>query len=411
MRARSQTKTLTVKMFDAGTQPVYPDATDIPGCDRLYWREGTTWEENVASPRIAEQNFEMWDTLDLGSVSMDPWPETLPPVAWADFSSSNRAYGSDGVRPELYHNDPFTDPAAADWPLCPAGAGRLELNPEPTADPEEGRVTTTLDYLEIQAVQGPQWYRLETDNEHLGTRLKKPLLMVWARLTGPSYRLVMPDNSIYTPFDLRHGLDWYFLVDEHRARIPDELAEGLLDLANRGHYTLYLRPRRWRYVATVVAHFMYISFAWQFLAQEYFIRSHYDRPPFYPYRHNVITSSMSAPLTNYFGHARSYDLGIAWQWEHSYNATLLAREILNAQWKELCFAKLFVGNEDADITLWRQQPRRGEVVAGLGRLDTVTGDEHIAWIVQRVDLPSTTYQDQVLGQYLVPFRVDPDAPY
>jgi hypothetical protein len=245
--------------------------------------------------------------------------------------------------------------------------------------------------------------RLDTGNETGGTLLREPLELAFDRLRGASYHLELPDQSLFTPFDMRYP-ERYLVVDGNGRPLPDDQAEQVMSLRNGGRYRLHLRPRRWRYAATVWAYYVYIS-AFEYVpASEIFFRAHFDRPPFHPYRHNLIETTKTTPLTGWFGTPLSQDIGISYQWETSRSAEGLRTEIIEGQFYTLCLSKIFVFATDAEVTVYRYPPRQNDIVLGIERVDQATGASQIWWVVARWE-QFDEYPVTVLGQYLVPFDV------
>jgi hypothetical protein len=378
--------------YDAGTVVTHDDANEPPGMDRVYWREADL-EENIGENKAEQINRAM---MDPEPVELRPWPELFPAHAWIDWTDRYQADGDEGLRLEVHSVDSLGGRAHP----TPAGVARFTTDPQPLVEPTEERIQRAATWQEVQGLYGPDWLRLDTKNETGGTRLKAPLALNFGRLRGTGFRLVLPDNSLFAPFDLTHP-ERYHVTDEDGRHLA---GDHWLDLAPRGHYNLYFRPRRWRYVAVVIAHYWIVSGFESFPADEVFTRSHYDRPPFYPYRHNYPQSAASTSYQNYFGFPRSYDQGITEQWNMSRNAGALRLEIMEGQIYTLCWAKIFIGNEDADVALYRIAPRAADVVLGIGRVDPATGSESRVWVHQLEDA-AAWYPDKLLGQYLVPFAV------
>ena len=379
-------------LYDAGTIATRVPYRDVPGMDELYYREGDL-EENIGENKSAVISAIM---RDADRIDLEPWPAPFPNHAWVDFTSRYEADGNTGLRLELYS----VDSLAGNSHPAPAGEARFTRTPQSLLDPGSGRIQRTLEWREVQERGGPDWRRLDTKNEAGGTRLKAPLALNFGRLRGPGFRLALPDNSLFTPFDFRYP-ERYIVTDDAGQVLT---GDHWLDLARRGHYRLYLRPRRWRYIAVVLVHYWHVSLFESFVAQEYFIRSHYDRPPFYEYRHDINTTAGIGGLYNYFGEPRSYDNGIDHQWNHSRNAAALRSEIIEGQIWSMCYAKIFAGNEPADMSVYRIAPRKGDTILGIGRVDQVTGSEERIWVHQAVE-GSEWYPDTILGQFLIPFFV------
>lgn len=397
---------ISAKILDAGTSPIknpvllgpFP-----PGMDGLVYREIDFEEDNV-DPRPAEINDAMRAVED---VSIRPWPEELPGQSWIDKTRRYETDGDDGFRLNLYRHDRTSGTYAP----VPAGEITLELNEPRETNEQAARITRELTWEEIQnrATTPADWLRLNVENrKSTGTDLENPLSIQWRGLRGTEYRLEMPDQSLFAPFDFRYPERYQGMTDDGVLLDPNETA-GRLSLFAGGRYRLYFRPRKWRYVATVIAHYLLISAFELVPFSEVFTRANTQRPPFYPIRHDLIHTSKIKTIPNFYGDLRSWDAGINWQWEHTRSAAAIAHEIIDSQYWTKLLVKLFVGNEDADVTITRYPPDPDDIVFGIGRIDTATGRESRTWIVQRAELVDQ-YPRIVLGQYLVPFAVTPEPP-
>ncbi len=388
---------ITVLPYDAGTLPVRA-VSHVPGCDLGYYREAD-FEEGQTEDRHEAQNAAMRVVTPW---PMRPWLEPMPGKMWVDVDRRHQAEGDEGLRFNLYHRDSLDDA----FSLVPAGAGRLKLAPQPELEPTDAAVTSELGRSEVTQ-RSTEWdelvCRLDTLNESGGTALREPLLLVWDGLCGPAYRLELADNTLFAPFDLRRGLEGYLGVDAAGVPLLDEAAQAWLDLTVRGRYALYLRPRRWRWVVTVLAHFFTVSAFESYPNDELFIRTYFDRPPVYPWRHDVVHTSQVTDLEDFWGNRRSYDQGVEWSFDHSREAASLRSEIVGQQYTMgACFAYILLGCEAPVITLWRHPPRVGEIVLGLGRLDLATGAEDSrVWFVQRA-VAQVLYPPTIIGEYLAP---------
>ena len=392
---------ISAKILDAGTTPVIDPLDTTPGMTAFYWNEAD-FETDFMADRQEEINAIV---RDAGPLEVEPWPVPLTRHAPIDDTERYEATGDEGLILELYRVDHLRD----ETPPAPAGEVRLDLDSEPATDPNASRITREKTWREIQAgAENPtEWLRLDSKNVTGGTRLKDPVSVQFRGLVGQEFRLVVPDQMIFAPFDLRYP-ERYYVRDDDGRRLDDERGLHEMSLQNGGDYTLYLRPRRWRYVATVIAHYLLISPFEVVPMDEFFIRAHFHRPPYYPYRHNIIESSANPTVPNYYGDLRSYDEGVNWQWEHSRAAGYLAQEIIDAQFYTLCLVKIFIGNEDADVTISQYPPEANDVVLGIGRRDRSTGREVRRWVCQKYDL-THVYPWTVISQNLVPFRVVPET--
>lgn len=328
---------------------------------------------------------------------MTPWPDTMPGKCWVDHCDRHERLGEDGLSFALSHWTELDQ--AAD--LAPAGDCDLDLAPDPEADRSQGRTVSLLGWQEVQqrAEVPAGWARLPLRNE-VTAGLEAPLWLRFTGLAGPSYRLALEDQSIFSPFDSTLGAGSYDAVGDDGELVDQDFAQAFLDLAPRGRYALYLRPRTWRITARVLAHFLIVTpfeTAWN---DEFFPRTYYDRPPVYPYRHDVIHTSLTADLQSWDGDPRSYDQAIDWAFANSRIAGDLTREIQQQQYFSYCYSYIYVGHEVAELDVWREPPPVGQIAFGLGAQDA-GGQEGRLWYIQRQDL-SDRYPRTLLGQYVAP---------
>lgn len=387
-------------LLDAATIPrVVVDAA--PGLDRVTWREIDT-EEDIGEDRSAEINAALISdpgyTLDVAK-----WPEPLPRRIPLDWHRCLERRGTDGLHLNLHQVDAYRPGSYA-----PSGEVSLDLTPS-YSDVSTTRMERDLSWREVRSEEpdATRWIRLDSDNELRGL-LGEPLAARWDGATSGVYRFEIPDQSLLTPVDMRLGLDAYDVLDADGEPVESELAGQLLNLGI-GRFVLYTRPRRWRWTVWVIAHYANISAFEYFVAEEEFVSSAFIRPPIYPYRHDVLTTSLSTPLIGFYGDALSYDTALDYRYDHSRGGEKLRSEILESQIRTLCYVKLFLFVELAELTLWAWPPQPGEIVLGIGRIDDATGHESRFWLRQKADLESI-YPRYVIGVYGLDFWVPPTAP-
>lgn len=371
-------------------------ASGLPGCSDGYYRD-LDWEEDQFDDRRHDQNASMRGAAQW---TLTPWPEPMPPRIWVDWCSRYERDGNDGLAFTLHHRDTVVD----DSTQCPVPAGEagVSLSPDEWTTPEQGRARKQLHWTEVQERQGIDWYRMEFRNERGAPSVNEPLSLVFRGLRGGAYRLELEDQSLFTPFDLSLGADYYRACDADGNTLTVEETRRWLDLTERGVWAIYLRPRRWRWVARVLAHFVFITAFEIVQNDEWFLRSWYDTPPRYPYRHDVIETTKTADMPGYLGDQFSYDYAIDWAFDHARNAADLRTEIVSQQYSiNMCSAYLLTGTEYPELALWRAAPRVGEYVCGLARIDTATGAEGpIVWM--RMDrLPTGRWPLTLIGEYLI----------
>ena len=319
---------ITLLPYDALTVP-RPVASSLPGVSEGYWRE-VNCEEFPSEDRHVEIDAEMRQVTPW---AVEPWPELLPGKMWVDWCPEY-AGETDGLLVNLHHHET----EAGTHAVVPAGEAYLDEAPEEELRREEARVSSLMTWREVQSYASTptDWYRLDTRNEALGTRLLAPARIVFDGIRGSAFRLEVPDQSLWTPFDLRLGLDSYYAMGDSGQVIEEADAAAFINLTQRSTHALYLRPRRLRIVVTVIAHYMYATFFEIVMNDEVFTRVYFDRPPVYPIRHDLLRTKTETPLTNYWGDPRSYDYGLDYAFSLSRTAAELAHEILAQQFFDPC---------------------------------------------------------------------------
>ena len=380
---------MSLELVDAGTRP-HLDRLVVPGMDRLTWLE-VDCEEDVLTKGTtqARQNEGMRAGTDL---EVAPWPLAVPYHAPVDLVDVN-----EDLEVSLYHHAPG---GLGDVPV-PAGDIAAVTDPDPVGAPPEGRVKGLASPAEVrEVVRTPTgWVRLPFANEVGGTRLGNPLILYLQRaLYGDRYRLVLEDQPLFAPFDLREEGRYYAVDDENRF-VP---MSTVVDLLSQGRRRLYLRPRRWRWSIFVWADYVNAT-AFELIPNtEVFVKVAWNRPPFYPIRHDVRVSTQSAELWHPYASAYcSYDAGIESQWEASRAYTDLVRQVLEQQFFSLCWSYILLENSDAYVIVDRDPPAAEDVVLGIGWQSGV-GQVRV-WIIQRGDL-SAVYPKTSIGTFYAFFN-------
>jgi len=223
--------------------------------------------------------------------------------------------------------------------------------------------------------------------------------MRWQGMHNGRFTIEVPENDIFEPFDLTHAERYVFVTD---ADVAIEHGEEWGAFGDNARLVFYLRPRRWRWIVVVLAHFEHGNWFESVANDEVFISVFYLRPPFYPMRHNIGVTAQpdSYQVFNFYGQERSLDNGLSSAWDLSWHSRELSRQILAQQWFSLCEYYIFTGNEDPDLALVAMPPRVGEIVEGIGFVDEASGRESRIWAKQRADL-SATYPQRTIGQFLL----------
>lgn len=402
--AREDEKLIWAEMFDAGTTMIIDPFGDVPGMDSGYFRE-LDMEYTWPGERAGEINQLLVDTPFDGTLR--PWPEDFPWRMWMDYTDRHRGdYG--GPKFTLYHWDDFS--------------GNYEPVPSPTAqvinaalyDPtsrDDLRTTDWLTSAEIVAAEGSPdpttWLRLPLRNEPGGRDgyrcdLLNPVVINQFAQGGPHYKLEGDYNPIYAPFDLRHP-EWYTLVGSDGQNLDSSAAgiigEQLFSILNDSTYRVYVRPANWRWTATVKAYYYYVSWFEFFMTYELFTTAWFNRPPIYPHRHDLLTTTRTTPI-EWDSTFWSLDAGIDYGFNSSRGAQFLRDQIVDAQWWTLSEAYIFARNDPAKLYLWLWPPEPGDIVLGIGNLDHITGSQQTVWFKQTTDL-TDVYPRTVIGTYLI----------
>lgn len=377
-------------LYDAGT--TLRKQRTHPGADTAWWTDDRLFEDRIfdLGTKIPQQNEAM---RDLAGLDVAPWPDRFPSHVWIDWTNRYEHRGADpgdGLALNLYQLDQISDL----YPPLPGGELRYNYTPDHLLDPEEARLLPELTWREIRA-RAPEptdWYRLDTLNEAGGTQLKAPMALVVDGARNPVV-LELPDNSLFTPFDMRDGSARYRLIDGDTGLelTADQLDAGAMALLPRGHYNVYLRPRRWRYFVVVYAVYLYVSLFETFYVNTAVSYAWYDRPPTYPIRHDVLN------------HPTGGDGGIWWQFEHSMAAAQIRTEIFDNQWNTFSEAFVFSHIDHTELWAYRYWPLPGEYVLGVERVDHSTGRGSTVW-AQTLNSEKTRYPQELI-------YYDPEIPF
>jgi hypothetical protein len=253
---------------------------------------------------------------------------------------------------------------------------------------------------------------LKNETEYTGnwrgyTHLKNPILADIHGYEGSSLILVNPNDSLlFAPFDFRHP-EWYRCFNENGEELQG--VEHWLTLRPDADYVIHLRPRRWRWEVFVLVHYAYISLWGIQPNDEYFTHIFFDRPPVYPYRHDVIHSKEEQGSQNWNNDYRSYDIGIDYYWETTNAAADLARQILDQQYAWYSMVYMFLSNENPDLFLDAYPPQTHDYVCGIERIDRSSGSRTVVWVRQARNLDSV-YPHFRFGSFLLNWQVVPEEP-
>jgi hypothetical protein len=397
--------TIRAELYDAGTTLIKVPWGGKPGMELAYFREiDMEYDFTQDDYRIGEINDALLATE--AWVDLAPWPQPFPGVMWVDYTP--RYYGEEGpggLQLTMYHWYAWGDDENAFNPV-PAKLSQMS-RPDfqvPFADRTDERMGDSLTQEEIQERNDhpTKWLRLPTRNETGMCELLQPAALVQRGQVGASFGLASNYNPLFFPFDLRRP-EYYSMVTEDGTTVSEETKIQHMRLMADGFYRLYLVPARWRWVATVAATFVYISWFEAFYTREVFTHAWFNRPPIYPIRHNVLTTSQYPGLEYNFNFYCS-DLGVNDGFDRSRGSAFLRQQIIEAQWYTMSEVYLFVGNDPVTLTLWQYPPEPGDVVLGIGKMDSWTGSEERLWLIQKQSV-ADRWPNTVIAQYLVPFIV------
>jgi len=390
---------IRAELYDVGTRLIKATHLSPPGMDAAYYRE-TDMEYDWPQERTGEIREAV-----LGSekrIELRPWPEPFPGVMWIDYT--NKYIGvKGGLQLGMYNLDLFTnsfEPLPKNTSQITIGA---DYSPDTNrADARMGDMRSVEDVVASQP-EPTKWLRVPLLNERgSGTGLETPATLIQECHTGAAFALDGNYSPLFTPFDTREP-DLYDMVDDNGNPVPEEKKLAYLTLSEGAFYRLYLMPAKWRWVATVVAHYIYISWFEMFPTDEIFTKAWFSRPPIYPVRHNVMYTKDEYMFEyNYVLH--SYDPGVNDGFDRSRGSATLRFWIIDAQWWTLSEAYIFQANDDCSLVIWQHPPDPGDVVLGIGRVDFPGGQEERLWLIQRQDV-SQRWPNTVVGIFLVPFRV------
>lgn len=405
---------IAARLFDGLTRIIVQRRNQ--GMDTAWWIE-VDCEEDTEGELIPSMNRAM---VEVTPTEVAPWPEPICSHAHVDASDRIDQFPLwagvwDTLTGEI---DAIDSSRQVIDPLTPNALAALSsaaIRPVTSgASPEATRAA-------VQEAAGigeaAKWVRLPYRNEFGMTDLGAPVWAIWETIpAGGGLTLVVPQaQDHFAPFDLCHP-------ERYRLAIEDlERSDGLkalpldvqpLDhalLEEGGYYALYLRPRRWRWFVTCIAHYVYVDPLFEWPVDEIFLAVFWDRPPFWPYRHDITYSRRpeNYDLLNFYGQPRSWDVGIDSKWRLSRAAAQMAHEMYAQQWWFLCNGYFFTGNEMPDILIESDAPQQHEAVLGIGRIDTATGAETRLWVIQRGNLDAE-YPRQVIGQYLAAWYATED---
>ena len=390
---------IRAELYDTGTRLIKASHLNKPGMEQAYFRE-IDMEYDWPQERTTEIQRAILGTEK--RVDLAPWPERFPGVMWVDYNAKYRGdFG--GLQLGMYNLDLFS----YEWDPVPKNTS--QILPGEEYSPDENRADARMgDLHDVDGVAASQpepteWLRLPLLNETGSTTdLQTPATLIQECHTGGAFALDCNYSPLFMPFDTREP-DLYTMIDDDGNPVSEEDKIAHMALSEGAFYRLYLMPAKWRWGATVVAHYTMITWFNVFPTSEIFTKAWFNRPPIYPIRHNVMYTK-DQPMFEYNWVPHSYDTGVNSGFDRSRGSATLRFWIIDAQWWTLSSAYIFTGNDDCSLVIWQHPPDPGDIVLGIGRVDYPGGQEERLWLVQKEDV-STRWPNTVVGIFLVPFRV------
>ena len=385
------------ELFDAGTKLNIVPWMDTPGMNDAYFRE-IDMERQWPGEDAGRINAELRETPLRAELL--PWPVPFAGRCWIDWT--DRYSGPDGgLKIDTARHGMIFD----DYSLVPAATAQIpetaDYEPLINRDDERMHDTKTMEEIQADHASPTEWLRKPLGNEPGGVNgghcdLRQAAVMVQDYHIGDEFRPVVNYSPLFAPFDGRHP-EWYEVVNEDGTVVPN--AERWMSMRPDGFHRLYLRPANWRWVTTVWASYLYVSWWEMFNTREIFTTAWFNRPPIYPRRHDLIHSTQVADF-EYLNAYWSTDSGIDYGFETSRGAAFLRQQIVDAQWHTQSEAYIFTGNDPATLAMWLYPPDEGDIVLGIGTVDAASGDEQVVWIRQTRDL-TDEYPRAVIGSYII----------
>jgi hypothetical protein len=390
---------MKAQLFDAGSKLQIVPWMDVPGMQEAYFR-GLDMEYQFPGDLQNAINQSLRETPL--TETLLPWPQPFPGRCWIDWTP--RYEGEDGgLQIETFRLDQYS----GDLEPVPANLAQLEddtdYRPIVTRASERMEDMLTVDEIQDRNDHPTEWLRLPLRNEQGGSaygycQLEQPISLVQDHHSGDEYRININYSPLFAPVDCRHP-EWYRVVRTDGSPAQSIDVETFLSLRPDGYYKLYLRPANWRWVATVWANYIYVSFFEMFYTRQVFTTAYFDRPPIYPRRHDLIHTTQVADF-EYLGTLYSTDTGIDWAFNSSRGAAFLRHQIIDSQWWTYSEAFIFTGNDPATLAMWLWPPEAGDIVLGIGKYDPTSGFEEVLWLEQLIDL-TDEYPRTVTGSYIV----------
>lgn len=388
---------ILAELRDAGTEAVVARGV-VPGMDRLFYRE-VRLEEDANAWDVPQHNAAMRTAA--GGLDLAPWPEKVARCAPVDLT---KRYDH-AVRVQLLQRmSLLPDGSAFAWGDVPEGMAHV-VDPASPVDPynrEASHVSGFRTPAELRAEESDPtpYLRLPFGNETGGTVLRRAALFRWDGLQASRFAFRLENDPLFTPFDLSHPERYEWRRDDGSVL---EGGEEFAQLGAGADVVLYLVPRRWRWWLHLWVHYEFVQTWWSQIIDEQFSRIFYDRPPFYPMRHDVVHTAAEAEIWHEWEATfLSWDSGVDSKVSLSEAAAALRAEIIAQQYYDACTAYALLGAEPGRVVVWQDPPRVGDLVVGLGLRSPSLGVESRVWAIQAVDA-SALYPRQTIGQFFSDF--------
>lgn len=387
---------MIVRFRDGGTRIIVQE-DHAPGLDKFHWTQPTLWEDYSLDLTREDQNDEM---MDVRSVPVKAWPESMPSHMWIDLTDRYERAGDEGIALHMKLYDPWVG-----FPELTSNYYTPAASIDPEVDFDERDVAGSVDWRTTRKTwwdQGkrPGFVRLDTENEVGGTRLGREWVLKTTGIRNQRVTFVLDDNSMFVPFDLTKGTEWYEVRGSNMELLSEARQKTLFQFLGNSAVTLHLRPRRIRYIARALARYVMATPFESAENDEYFITVGWMRLPVYPVRHDIKNTAGNQDVYHqWFSTWMAVDNGIRDWWIRSKAISRMSHDMVQQQYYTLCTAYILLFSSDTMITLEAEPPEVGDIVLAVEVYDTSLDDSGGAYfIIQKKDV-SSYYPKRVLGVF------------
>ena len=394
-----------VELLDTWTRPVVNLAYQ-PGLDRMtYLQVSPTY--NYGWWRSIDDNRALGELafiFDFAQLPFATWPPGMParmPVDWSAINSGTAG----GPVFTLHHHDEVTGlTAPVPHPYARQVADALY---SPVEDGDDANVGATAYHEDISAAnhtaEGPVHIRLSERNRDGGTWLERPLNLRWHGVPGGQMVLVLEDNDLFVPFDLREP-GRYAVLNATGTEFLAPDASTFMRFRPGELWRVHLRPQFWWFDVWMLVHYEIVTPFISIPSDEVIRFEGAMRPPVWPYRHNLLYTRTIADVPSFFGAYYSWDPGINAGFQYSALGVALSEAAHAEEYHTLCMAKVFLFNEQPWADIWTDAPRVNSIVAAFDHVDRASGEVERFLLMQVFDHRSV-YPDRIIGSYLLDFTV------